>query len=73
LQALDLTGDEFRDLPFGIGRGERRPLRVPVTEASAALADGGLRLSFALPKGAYATAVLREMLDEAIWFRDDED
>ena len=33
--------------------------------------DGGLRLSFALPRGAYATAVLRELLDETIWFAED--
>lgn len=73
LQQLGLTGDEFRNLPFRVARGERRPLRVPVTETAAAMVDSGLRVRFTLPKGAYATAVLREMLAEAIWFRDDHE
>lgn len=68
LAALDLSPEQFAGLPFRIARGERRPLRVPVTEASAAAVEGGLRLSFTLPRGAYATAVLRELLTDTIWF-----
>jgi tRNA(Glu) U13 pseudouridine synthase TruD len=30
--------------------------------------DGGLELGFALPAGAYATSVLRELLVDTIWF-----
>ncbi|MBX3463785.1 MAG: tRNA pseudouridine(13) synthase TruD [Planctomycetes bacterium] len=68
LAALDLGPEAFAGLPFRLGRGERRPLRVPVEEVAAAAVDGGLRLSFTLPRGAYATAVLRELLTETIWF-----
>lgn len=72
LAELDLRPEAFADLPFRLARGERRPLRVPVSDVAAAAVDGGLRLSFALPRGAYATAVLRELLDDTIWFADGE-
>lgn len=46
--------------------GERRPLRVPLTDPDA---EGGLdehgpfiRVAFELPRGAYATVVLRELM-----------
>jgi len=68
MAALDLTADAFARLPFGLCRGERRPLRVPVIAPAATLQDGGLRLSFELPRGAYATSVLRELLTDTIWF-----
>jgi tRNA pseudouridine13 synthase len=42
--------------------GERRPLRIPLTGVSAALDSEGLLLGFTLPRGAYATAVLREIM-----------
>jgi tRNA pseudouridine13 synthase len=42
--------------------GARRPLRVPLTEVHVAEDEDGLLLVFALPKGAYATAVLREVM-----------
>jgi len=32
-----------------------------------------LCLQFALPRGAYATAVLRELLEDTIWFAGDGD
>jgi tRNA pseudouridine13 synthase len=50
----------------GAGRfrleGERRPLRVPLKEVSASTGDGALILEFMLPKGSYATSVLREVM-----------
>lgn len=67
---VGVSVEAFAGLPFRLGRGERRPLRVPVTDASAAAVPEGLRLSFALPNGAYATSVLRELLDDTIWFGD---
>ncbi len=70
LAALDLAPAAFAGLPFRLGRGERRPLRVPVGDAAATAVEGGLRLTFTLPRGAYATAVLRELLTETIWFAD---
>lgn len=53
----------FRGRRAGIRlQGERRPLRVPVPDlACEPLPDGAVRLSFTLPAGAYATALLREL------------
>ena len=54
--------------PFGDGLAqvgleqERRSLRLRVGELRATLADGQLRLSFRLPRGAFATAVLHELI-----------
>lgn len=42
--------------------GERRPLRVPLGDIAAEMDDDGMLLSFSLPKGAYATSVLREIM-----------
>lgn len=43
--------------------GERRPLRVPLAEVSVTAAENGdLLLSFRLPKGSFATAVLYEVM-----------
>lgn len=68
LQALELDASDFDVLPGGIAAGDRRPLRVPLGEPSAVAVPAGLQLSFTLPKGSYATAVLRELLTETIWF-----
>ena len=43
-------------------RGERRALRVPLVGLDWSLQDRSLTLSFALPPGAYATNVLRELM-----------
>jgi len=43
-------------------RGERRALRVPLTELEWSLSRNILTLSFGLPPGAYATSVLRELM-----------
>jgi tRNA pseudouridine13 synthase len=68
LAALAITTDAFARLPFRLSRGERRPLRVPVRGCSAESVPNGLQLRFDLPRGAYATSVLRELLTETIWF-----
>jgi len=41
---------------------ERRALRLPVRELVCAWSELGAELSFALPRGTYATAVLRELV-----------
>lgn len=41
---------------------QRRPLRVQVADLAATLCDGVLTLDFRLTRGAYATAVLRELV-----------
>lgn len=46
-------------------RGERRALRVPLTELEWSLDGSVLTLAFALPPGAYATSVLRELMKTA--------
>jgi tRNA pseudouridine13 synthase len=44
---------------------ERRALRVPVPDLQVLYSEAVLELSFSLPSGAYATAVLRELIDWA--------
>ncbi len=46
---------------FGLGQ-ERRPLRLPVRDLAWELSPAGVELTFTLPAGAYATAVLRELI-----------
>ncbi|WP_306533642.1 tRNA pseudouridine(13) synthase TruD [Geobacter sp.] len=51
------------DLPGGLRmEGERRPLRVFLGEPRVGIDAEGLVLEFSLPKGSYATAVLREIV-----------
>jgi tRNA pseudouridine13 synthase len=45
---------------FGLSQ-ERRALRLPVPDLDWGLVPEGLRLTFTLPAGAYATAVVREL------------
>lgn len=63
LKEAGLSPADF-DLPGGLRmEGERRPLRVPLrTPSVAAEADGSLVIGFSLPKGSYATTVLREII-----------
>ncbi|RNC66619.1 MAG: tRNA pseudouridine(13) synthase TruD [Desulfuromonadales bacterium] len=55
LESFDLSGGLRME-------GERRPLRVPLGEPMASADPEGLVLEFSLPKGSYATAVLREIV-----------
>lgn len=43
-------------------QGERRPLRVPLDAAGVTSIGGDLLLDFCLPRGSYATSVLREII-----------
>ncbi len=65
LESSGLSSDEFGAAGPWSAPGGRRPLRIPgVSFALDAGSDGAgpfLRLAFALPPGAYATAVLREV------------
>ena len=45
-------------------RGERRPLRVPLTDLDWSLDGSVLTITFSLPPGAYATSVLRELMKD---------
>lgn len=67
LERLLLAGEGLEpasfDLPGGLRmEGERRPLRVPLGNPRACADADGLLLEFSLPKGSYATAVLREIV-----------
>jgi len=56
-----VRGGDF-DLGGGLCmEGERRPLRVPLEAATCQVDDDQLQLEFSLPKGSYATSVLREI------------
>jgi tRNA pseudouridine13 synthase len=68
LAAMELDPALFTGLPFGVAAGDRRPLRLPLAGVAAREVPEGLQLEFTLPKGSYATAVLRELLAETIWF-----
>ncbi len=65
LAATGLSRDQIRSQDGKRLDGARRPLRIPVQEAQidAGSDENGLflRLSFALPKGSYATCLTREI------------
>lgn len=62
LESEGLTRADF-DTPGGLRlEGERRPLRVPLGEAQLHQDSAGVLLEFSLPRGAYATSVLREIM-----------
>jgi tRNA pseudouridine13 synthase len=57
------TPEQLIDAAKACGfRGERRSLRVPLTELEWTLDGSVLTLAFSLPPGAYATSVLRELM-----------
>ncbi len=68
LAALDIDCALFGAVPGTTNDGARRPLRVRVGKPSAELVDDGIRIAFELPKGSYATSVLRELLADVPWF-----
>lgn len=62
LQGEGLTLESF-NLPGGLKmEGERRPLRAPLGEPCVTEDGEGLVVEFSLPKGSYATSVLREVM-----------
>lgn len=62
LASEEITLASF-DLPGPLRmEGERRPLRVPIWEPALEKDADGLVVEFSLPKGSYATSVLREVM-----------
>lgn len=56
---------QLEDFRLGKGlsmEGTRRPLRVPLIEPRVAAEPDGIQVSFQLPKGSFATAVLHEIM-----------
>jgi tRNA pseudouridine13 synthase len=65
LEEEGLTRSMFRVDGVGVFPGERRPMRIPVADASVLpLPDDphAIELRFELPRGSYATVVLREVM-----------
>ena len=61
LAEAGVTLDDFRR-GKGETEGGRRPYRVPLSDVTCAREGGDLLLRFTLPKGSYATVVLRELM-----------
>ena len=62
LAAEGLELESFRSSGIRLN-GERRPLRVPLTEAAVRPdGDGAIMVTFALPRGSFATAVMAEVM-----------
>ena len=62
LDAQQLPAKAFR-LPGGLSlAGERRALRVPLQEAAVVRDTDALLVTFALPRGSFATTVMREIM-----------
>ena len=68
LQRLQECGITLQDWQLDRGLtmpGDRRPLRVPLLDSSLTTPEAtALTLAFSLPKGSYATSVLREIIKE---------
>lgn len=62
VEALVLENHGLRWAQFGSRRGDRRPTRVLLENTAVAQTSSALTVAFDLPKGAYATAVLREVM-----------
>jgi len=63
LQSFGLTLEAFK--VFGqLADGSRRPLRVKPLDLIMEPHENGIQLSFALPKGSYATVLLREFVND---------
>jgi tRNA pseudouridine13 synthase len=63
-ELLEQSGLEtcYFDQPGGLRlEGERRPLRVPVSQLSWSVCGDCATVAFSLPKGSYATSLLREI------------
>lgn len=62
---LTNEGIQLEDFRLGAGismPGERRPLRIPISGIATSQQGDQLTVSFALPKGSFATTVLREVM-----------
>jgi tRNA pseudouridine13 synthase len=61
LAAERIAPEDFERVKALRLRGDRRPLRFPLTGAAVAAEGDDLLVSFTLPPGAYATVVLGEI------------
>ncbi len=68
LAEMDLDPALFGKSPHRSNEGERRSLRMQVRDVEVVAQGDAVRLRFALPRGGYATSVLRELLVDPPWF-----
>lgn len=61
-EGIDRANFRLPDAPELASRGAWRPALLPVPPLGMAAGEGAVTLRFALPKGAYATVLLREFL-----------
>ena len=59
-----ITNDDFRvpGLPWCSSKGSRREVVCPINDVAHEIAEDGYTVSFSLPKGNYATCLLREYM-----------
>ena len=78
-ERVALTDEELPENAFKLAKGlslkgERRPLRVPLNDAKVTEEDQRLVISFSLPRGSFATTVMREIMkndtDNCIHFQE---
>jgi tRNA pseudouridine13 synthase len=62
LREAGLTGEDFARSAASNLEGARRPLRVPLGTPLLEMEEDGLGIGFALPRGSYATVVMREVM-----------
>ncbi len=68
LARFDLRREDFR-----ARRGARRPVRVPLEAWKVEPDEGGVWLAFFLPRGSYATSLLREVMKKTPEAREPEE
>lgn len=66
LASLEMNHNSFDEF-HTLGAGTRRPLLLFPRDAQVEEAGPGLLLSFFLPKGSYATVLVREILKREVW------
>ncbi|NLD43141.1 MAG: tRNA pseudouridine(13) synthase TruD [Chloroflexi bacterium] len=66
LRAEGITRGDFRGVPGAYLVGERRAFRVPLEGLAVRQEGDDLLLRFALPRGAYATSLLREVIKREV-------
>ena len=64
IRSEDVTGSDFiiPELPNCSSKGSRREIICPVNDLSTKIEDDGYRVGFSLPKGNYATCLMREFM-----------
>lgn len=71
LEALAFFGLRWHD--FSSRKGSRRPSRIIIQEVTLTAEQGGYLLSFMLPKGSFATTLLREVMKVDVDVDTDDD